>query len=207
MSNLKQITESINRIFKQKIYKLSKKDNLNINHLNLKKIKKKINIIHCVTDYPVANIYANLKAINYLKKKLKLDVGYSDHTRGIIAPIVAVAYGAKVIEKHLTLNKKMSGPDHVASLDLIEFKEMCAAIRNAEKMLGNGIKKVEKCEKKNIKIAKKRIVAKTNIKIGDYFTLKNITAKRPFNGISPENLDYYLNKKSKFNYKKDQKIL
>ena len=77
--------------------------------------------MHCVTDYPVDDIYANLKAINYLKKKLKLDVGYSDHTRGIIAPLVAVAYGAKVVEKHLTLNKKMPGPDHIASLDLIEF--------------------------------------------------------------------------------------
>ena len=90
----------------------------------------------------------------------------------------------------------MPGPDHIASLDLIEFKEMCNAIRNVEKMLGNGIKKIEKCEEKNLKIARKSIVAK-----------KNITAKRPFDGISPENLDYYLSKKSKFNYKKDQKIV
>ena len=206
MSNLKNIAESINRIFKLKIYRVQKNNNVKINKFFLKKIIKRINVMHCVTDYPVENLYANLKAINYLKDKLKLDVGYSDHTRGISAPIVAVAYGAKVIEKHLTLDKKMPGPDHVASLDLNEFKAMCIEIRNIEKMLGNGIKKIEKCEKKNIKIAKKSLVAKKLIKKGDILSLDNVTAKRPFNGTSPDKIDMIINSKSKKNYLKDDLI-
>lgn len=205
MSSLKEIAISINRIFKLKIYTF-KKGLIKVNHKLLNKIKKNIFILHCVTDYPVKNEFANLKAIKFLKKNLKLNIGYSDHTKDILAPIIAVSYGAKIIEKHLTLSKKMSGPDHKASLEEDEFKKMCLSIKKAEQLIGEGDKKIEKCEIKNIKVARKSIVAKKYIKKGEKFSLTNMTAKRPFNGISPDKLDLFLNKVSKKNYKKDDLI-
>ena len=205
MSTINEIAKSINRIFKKEIYKI--KNKISINQNLLKTIKEKIIVLHCVTDYPVDMKYANIDAISYLRNILQINIGYSDHTAGIIAPALAVAKGAKMIEKHITLSKKMKGPDHKASLDLDEFKKMVKLIRDTELMLGNGFKKIEKCEVKNMEISKKSIVAKINIKKGEYFSFKNITAKRPFNGISPDNIDNYLNKKSKMNLKKDEKVI
>ena len=139
--------------------------------------KKNISLLHCHTDYPSMPENLNLKSILTLKKKFKLKVGYSDHSQGIEAAIASVALGAEVIEKHLTLNKKMSGPDHKASIDPITFRDMVIGIRNTEKMLGNGKKKPTQKELHNKKFVRKSLVAKKSIKKGDRFTDKNMTTK------------------------------
>jgi len=120
-----------------------------------------------------------------IKKELGVKVGYSDHTKGIEASIAAVALGASVIEKHLTLDKNMEGPDHKSSLEPNEMKAMIRALRNIELALGDGIKKPSESEKKNICVARKSIVAKRYIQKGEIFTEENLTVKRPGNGISP----------------------
>jgi len=148
---------------------------------------KKITILHCNTEYPTPIEDVNLTAMNMLKNEFNVDIGYSDHTLGIEIPIAAVALGATVIEKHFTLDKKMEGPDHKASLDPIELKIMVQAIRNIERALGSGVKAPTPSELKNKSIARKSIVAKTNIKKGEIFTTDNLTVKRPGNGISPMN--------------------
>ncbi len=144
-----------------------------------------ITLLHCTTEYPAPYDSVNLNAMLTLKKEFGYQVGYSDHTNGIEIPVAAVAMGACVIEKHFTLDKNMEGPDHKASLEPDELKQMVESIRNVEKSLGNGIKEPLEVELKNIAIARKSIIAKTNIKKGEIFTERNITAKRPGNGISP----------------------
>lgn len=144
-----------------------------------------ITILHCTTEYPAPYNEVNLKSIGTLRKKFSLNVGYSDHTKGIEIPIAAAAMGATVIEKHFTLDRNMEGPDHKASLEPDELKSMVTAIRNVECAIGNGIKKPSESEMKNITIVRKSIIAKTDIKKGDIFTEDNITVKRPGNGISP----------------------
>ena len=126
-----------------------------------------------------------LNAIKTIANSFKVKVGFSDHTNDIFTSIAAVALGATVIEKHFTLDRSMDGPDHKASLEIDELKSMIKVIRNVEKSLGDGIKKPLKCELENIKVARKSIVASTKIKKGEIFTEKNITTKRPGNGISP----------------------
>jgi N,N'-diacetyllegionaminate synthase len=130
-------------------------------------------------------IDVNLKAMLTMKRVLKLNVGYSDHTLSIEIPIAAVALGASVIEKHFTLNGDMPGPDHKASLEPRELVEMIKAIRNIEVALGNGAKKPSASESKNKRVVRKSIVAAQNICKGEHFTEKNITTKRPATGISP----------------------
>jgi len=206
MSNLEEVASAINLIAKKKIYTFNKKKLIIKNTKFLNEIKKKLIIMHCVTDYPVNDKFANLKCIDSMKKKLKLTVGYSDHTKGIIAPLIAVSKGAKVIEKHFTLNRNMKGPDHAASLNPSEFKKMVNNIRIYEKMLGFGVKKLFACEKVNIKIARKSLVALKNIKKGEIFTEKNITTKRPGNGICASKFKNYLKKKSTRDYKIDELI-
>lgn len=205
MSNIHEIMNAINIISKNKIYSKSRNKIL-INNKNFKKIKNKLFLLHCVTDYPVKNQYANLSAIQTLSNNFQLTIGYSDHTLGKIAPVAAVAYGAKIIEKHFTLNKKDLGPDHKASLEPEEFKSMVKNIRIIEKMRGNGLKKLEKCEFKNIKIARKSLVAKKNIKKNQVFTIFNLTTKRPGTGKPASLFFKYLGKKSKKNYLKDELI-
>lgn len=142
-------------------------------------------LLHCNTEYPTPFEDANLKAIITMKETFKLEVGYSDHTRGFEAPIAAVALGATIIEKHFTLDRNMEGPDHKASLEPNELALMVSCIRNIEKSLGNGEKKASPSEKKNRDVSRKSIVAKCNIKKGEVFTEKNLTVKRPGNGMSP----------------------
>lgn len=144
-----------------------------------------INLLHCTTEYPTPFEDVNLKAMCTMRDIFGLEVGYSDHTRGIEVPIAAVAMGAKIIEKHFTLDKNMEGPDHKASLEPDELKQMVDSIRNIEKALGSGTKRPAESEKKNIAIARKSIVAKTQIKKGELLTTENITTKRPGDGISP----------------------
>jgi N,N'-diacetyllegionaminate synthase len=206
MANMAEIAGSLNSIFKKEIYKIKNNNIMILDKKFLNKIKKKITLFHCVTDYPVENRFANLSCIQTLSKVFKIPVGYSDHTQGIIAPVIAVSLGAKMIEKHFTLDKNMVGPDHKASLEPYEFSQMVRNIRNYEIMIGNGVKKLEECEKKNVAIARKSIIAKNYIKKGEKFTLMNLTTKRPGNGLSPNKIKKIIGKKSKYNFKPDNLI-
>ena len=203
----------------KEIARLNKKLILSTGMSNLKEIgnsikiltkygtkRKNINILHCHSDYPSEAIDLNLKAIQTLKNKFKLNVGYSDHSMGIEAAIISVAYGSKIIEKHLTLSNKLPGPDHIASLEPNKFKKMVESIRQAEKMLGDGIKKPTKKEQENKLLVRKSLVASRNIKRGERFSSKNITTKRPALGKSPMMYEKMINKISKKNYKKNDYI-
>ena len=144
-----------------------------------------IKLLHCNTEYPTPFGDVNLKAMETLESEFGLEVGYSDHTKGIEVPVAAVAMGATVIEKHFTLDKNMEGPDHKASLEPDELANMVRSIRNIESALGTGVKAPSPSEKKNIAVARKSIVAKTHINAGDVLTEDNLTVKRPGSGISP----------------------
>lgn len=147
--------------------------------------REDIILLHCNTEYPTPYEDVNLKAMLTLRDTFGVRVGYSDHTKGIEVPIAAVAMGAEVIEKHFTLDHNLPGPDHVASLEPDELKSMVIAIRNIEKAIGSGLKVVSNSEEKNIKIARKSIIAARDIKAGEIFTEDNLTVKRPGDGVSP----------------------
>lgn len=169
--------------------------------------KDKISILHCNTEYPTPMEDVNLKAMLHIQRELGLPIGYSDHTLGIEVPIAAVALGATVIEKHFTLDKTLPGPDHKASLEPNELKAMVSAIRNIEKAIGgSGLKEVSKSEEKNKPIARKSIVAATDIKKGDIFTPENLTVKRPGSGISPMQWDEVIGKEAKRDFQEDELI-
>lgn len=165
-----------------------------------------ITILHANTEYPTPVGDVNLNAMNTIGNTFKTKFGYSDHTLGIEIPIAAVAMGATVIEKHFTLDKTMEGPDHKASLEPNELKAMVSAIRNIELALGSGIKKPSQSEQKNIKIARKSIVANTKIIEGETFTEANLAIKRPGNGVSPFRWDEVIGKIAKCNFEPDQII-
>jgi N,N'-diacetyllegionaminate synthase len=148
--------------------------------------KEDIFILHCNTEYPTPMKDVNLLAMLAIKNKFNVEIGYSDHTLGIEVPIAAVALGARVIEKHFTLDRSLPGPDHAASLEPDELSAMVTCIRNIEDALsGNGIKEPSLSEQKNIEIARKSITAKQFILKGEIISESNITTKRPGNGISP----------------------
>ena len=168
---------------------------------------KGITILHCNTEYPTPVEDVNLKAVLTIKTAFPcVNIGYSDHTPGIEIPIAAVAMGATIIEKHFTLDKNMEGPDHKASLEPGELKEMVKAIRNIEKALGNGIKNPSPSELKNKPIARKSIVAARTIRKGESFTEENLTIKRPSTGISPMRWDEILGKHAQKKYVEDELI-
>ncbi|MGE5423467.1 MAG: N-acetylneuraminate synthase [Ignavibacteriales bacterium] len=148
-------------------------------------LREKVSLLHCTTEYPAPSGEVNLKAIDTLKSAFNLRVGYSDHTEGITIPIAAVARGAEIIEKHFTLSKSLPGPDHKASLEPGELKDMIKAIRQVEKALGSGKKVPAQSEMKNIVVARKGLVARVSIKKGDILSEENVTYKRPANGLSP----------------------
>ena len=168
--------------------------------------KNDITILHCNTEYPTPIKDVNLKAMNTIKNKFEVKVGYSDHTLGIEVPVAAVAMGASVIEKHFTLDRKLIGPDHTASLEPNELSSMVKAIRNIEIALGDGIKKPSESESKNIQIVRKSIVANTFIQKGEILTDKNITTKRPGTGISPMEWDNLIGSISSRSYQKGDLI-
>ena len=169
--------------------------------------KENLILLHCNTEYPTPFEDVNLKAMDALRKEFGVEVGYSDHTKGIEVPIAAVALGATVIEKHFTLDRNMEGPDHKASLEPDELKAMVSAIRNIEKAVGgDGTKHVSESEKKNIAIARKSIVAACDIKAGEEFTEQNLTVKRPGNGISPMRWEEVLGQKAKKDFNEDELI-
>lgn len=143
-------------------------------------------VLHCVTEYPAPLEDTNLRAMLTLKDTFKVPVGYSDHTLGIEVPIAAVALGARVIEKHFTLDKTMEGPDHKASLEPAELKLMVQSIRNVEKALGDGVKKPAACEVRNMAVARKSLVAAEDLLKGTVLTREMLVVKRPGDGIEPK---------------------
>lgn len=165
-----------------------------------------ITLLHCNTEYPTPMRDVNLKAMQTMENEFHLPVGYSDHTQGIEIPIGAAALGACVLEKHFTLDRTMEGPDHRASLEPEELKDMVTAVRNIEQALGKGKKEPSESEKKNRAIARKSIVAKTPIKKGDVFSPENLTAKRPGNGISPMQWFELIGQKAGRDYAADELI-
>lgn len=166
-----------------------------------------ITVLHCNTEYPTPMRDVNLRAMQSMSESLGVDVGYSDHTQGIEVPIAAVAMGAVVIEKHLTLDRKMSGPDHRASLQPEEFAAMVSAIRNIELAMGDGIKRVSQSEAKNKNIVRKSIVASRPIRAGERFTQENLAVKRPGTGISPMRWDEVVGQVARRDFSTDEIIL
>jgi N,N'-diacetyllegionaminate synthase len=158
--------------------------------------KSEITVLHCNTEYPTPMSDVNLKAMLHIKKELGVKIGYSDHTLGIEVPIAAVALGAKVIEKHFTLDRNFSGPDHAASIEPKELKNMVNAIRNIEEAIsGNGIKEPTLSEKKNTYIVRKSIHLSRELKSDSIITDKDIIALRPGDGICAMNWDDVIGKK------------
>jgi N-acetylneuraminate synthase len=169
--------------------------------------RNEITILHCNTEYPTKMKDVNLLAMTTIQKKFNTKIGYSDHTLGIEVPIAAVALGAQIIEKHFTLDRNLPGPDQLASIEPSELKFMVDAIRNIELAIsGCGEKVPSESEKKNLAIARKSIVAKNNIVKGEEFTDKNITTKRPGNGISPMQWDNVIGKFAIKNFNEDDTI-
>lgn len=165
-----------------------------------------ITLLHCNTEYPTPWNDVNLRAMHDIAKRFNVSVGYSDHTKGIEVPIAAVALGATVIEKHFTLDNNLPGPDHKASLEPQQLKAMVDAIRHIEQALGNGVKQISESERKNIAIARKSIVAASEIKKGELFTEENLTVKRPGGGISPMKWDELIGTTASRDYLPDELI-
>ena len=166
-----------------------------------------LTVLHCNTEYPTPMSDVNLKAMNFLKDEFKVNIGYSDHTIGIEVPIAAVTLGARVIEKHFTLDKKMEGPDHKASLEPNELKSMINAIRNIEIAIsGSGKKEVTESEMKNILIARKSIHLKKNVVAGDHIKADDLVMKRPGTGISPMEIELVIGKKVLQNLAQDHML-
>lgn len=165
-----------------------------------------VTILQCNTEYPTPFADVNLLAMKQMEELFHRRVGYSDHTQGIEIPIAAAALGARVIEKHFTLDRNMEGPDHRASLEPDELAAMVSAIRNVEKALGDGKKRRTASEKHNVELVRKSIVASVPIKTGELFTAGNITVKRPGTGISPMEWHSVLGKQAKRDYEPDEMI-
>lgn len=165
-----------------------------------------ITLLHCTTNYPCPMQDVNLKAILTLKEAFKIPVGYSDHTEGIEVPVAAVAMGAKVIEKHFTLDRNMEGPDHLASTEPAEFKKMVDLIRNIEKALGTGEKLPTKSEIDISKVVLKRCVASKKIKVGEIFNENNLTVKRNDKGLLAKYWDLLIGKKAIKDYEIDEAV-
>jgi N,N'-diacetyllegionaminate synthase len=202
-----------------KVGKLKKKIILSTGMTNLREIgealriltfygtkKKDITILQCNTEYPTPFKDANIRAMLTIKKKFKVEVGYSDHTEGIEVSLAAAALGAKVLEKHITLDKNLSGPDHKASVNPKELKKMVEGVRKITLALGNGVKRVSASERKNIKIARTSIVASRVIKKGEKFTSNNLAIKRPGNGISPMKIFKIIGKIAKKKFLEDELV-
>lgn len=169
-------------------------------------LKTYVTILHCTTEYPAPFETINLKAMEQMEKEFELPVGLSDHSKGISVPIAATALGARVIEKHFTLDRTMEGPDHLASLEPDELKEMVKSIREVELALGTGKKEPSFIELENRKAARKSLVAKKSIKAGEVFNEGNLTIKRPGSGIPSKYYWSYIGKVSKKSYEKDDLI-
>lgn len=165
-----------------------------------------ITVLHCNTQYPTPYADVNLRAMLEIRDRFGVKTGYSDHTQGIEVPIAAVALGAAVVEKHFTLSRSMEGPDHKASLEPDELRQMCRSIRHIEASLGDGHKHVSDSERPNIAIARKSIVALRPIAEGEIFTEENLYVKRPAGGISPMEWDKIIGSRASRSYEADEQI-
>jgi N,N'-diacetyllegionaminate synthase len=168
--------------------------------------RERICVLHCNTEYPTPVDDVNLRAMLTIRDAFGVQVGYSDHTLGIEVAIAAVALGAVVIEKHLTIDRQMPGPDHRASLEPHEFAAMVAAIRNVERALGDGVKRPSASESKNRPVVRKSLVAACAIAKGESFTTTNLTAKRPGTGLSPMRMDEVLGRLAPRDFAADELI-
>ena len=168
--------------------------------------RSQITVLHCTTEYPAPPNEVNLRAMQAMAHSFGVAVGYSDHTDGIAVPIAAVAMGAIVIEKHLTLDRSMPGPDHKASLEPDQFSAMVSGIRTIEQALGDGIKRPTPSEQANLPVVRKSLVAACPIHAGELFTEENLTAKRPGTGISPMNWDAWIGRKALRDFATDEQI-
>ena len=165
-----------------------------------------ITVLHCTTAYPAPMSDINLHAMQNIRSKFGVDVGYSDHSLGIEISLAAVALGATVVEKHFTLDRTLPGPDHKASLEPEELKSMIAGIRNIEEALGDGLKRLMPSEVNNRDVARKSVVARLPIIAGQVLNEENLTTKRPGTGISPMDLDNLIGKKAHRDYSVDELI-
>lgn len=168
--------------------------------------RSNLTVLHCTTEYPTPMNEVNLRAMQSIQAAFGVAVGYSDHTPGIEVAIAAVAMGATMIEKHFTLDRKLPGPDHKASLEPDELKAMVAAIRNIEIAIGDGIKRLTASEAKNKPIARKSLVASRPIEAGENFSLNNTTVKRPGTGISPMRWDEIIGRAAPRYFAQDELI-
>jgi N,N'-diacetyllegionaminate synthase len=153
-------------------------------------------LLHCVTSYPAKVEDTNLKVMESMRRRFRLPVGLSDHTAGIYVPVAAVALGACIIEKHFTIDKNMPGPDHRASLEPAELKEMVRAIKDIDKAMGDGLKRPTETEEANKQVARRSLVAKTDIPAGTVITGEMLDIKRPGTGIEPKNINKVIGKKA-----------
>ncbi|MFF5996802.1 N-acetylneuraminate synthase [Lysinibacillus sp. KU-BSD001] len=169
-------------------------------------LQKYVTVLHCTTQYPAPVYSINLKVMDEMRTTFQVPIGFSDHSEGITIPIGAAAMGATVIEKHFTLDKKMEGPDHVASLNPQELKAMVQGIREIEEALGDGVKEPTTVELQNRQPARKSLVAKKAIRAGEIFSCTNLTVKRPGNGIAPSQYWAYIGKTASKNYEEDAMI-
>jgi N,N'-diacetyllegionaminate synthase len=169
-------------------------------------LRSQTTVLHCTSEYPAPMNEVNLRAMRSIADTFGVDVGYSDHTLGIEVSIAAVSLGAKVIEKHFTLDRNLPGPDHKASLDPVELIEMIKSIRNIELALGDGIKCPTSSERKNLSAARKSIVAKCKIELGETFSNRNLDVKRSGDGVSPMNWDLIVGQKASREYQINEMI-
>ena len=168
--------------------------------------RENITVLHCTTDYPAQFEDTNLRALETIRKAFSVSIGYSDHTLGSEVAIAATALGSEVIEKHITLDKTLPGPDHAASMEPDEFSRMVKSIRNVEAAMGDGIKKPGNRELLNIPVARKSLVASRPIRLGEKFSAYNVTAKRPGTGVSPMMWDVFIGRIARRDYQKDELI-
>ncbi len=166
----------------------------------------KLTLLHCTSQYPAPVKDLNLLAMKTISRELCVSVGYSDHSSGVHIAIAAAALGASIIEKHLTIDVNLEGPDHTASLEPDEFAKMVKGIRAINKALGDGVKRPSQSESENIISVRRSIVAAMPIKQGEIFSYKNLTSKRPATGISPMRIDEFIGKPSPRNFEKDDFI-
>ncbi|ULB45182.1 N-acetylneuraminate synthase [Limnospira fusiformis KN01] len=170
-------------------------------------LQNRVTLLHCTTEYPAPFDEVNLRAMDTLATAFSLPVGYSDHTPGIHISLAAVARGAKIVEKHFTSDRSLPGPDHQASLEPEELRQLVKTIREVEQALGDGIKRPTASEWKNRDVARKSLVASRSIKAGEVFTEENLTCKRPGTGVSPMQFWDYLGNRACTSYTIDDLVL
>ncbi|OIR06750.1 N,N'-diacetyllegionaminic acid synthase [mine drainage metagenome] len=169
-------------------------------------LSDKVTLLHCTTEYPAPLAEVNLLAMETLRQAFRLPVGYSDHTAGIAITIAAAALGATVIEKHFTLDRKLPGPDHQASLEPDELRQMVRSIRDVEAALGSSVKQPAPSELGNRAVARKSLVASRPVVEGERFSIGNLTVKRPGGGISPMRYWEWLGKPAERDYQTDDPV-